>query len=173
MQRESGFNEDQDATRIRMQRGSRCTKDQYATRIKMRRGSRCNKDKDATRIKMQRGSRCNKDQDEMKNNEEEIFLSYQLNAESAQFIVVQFLVIFDFLAGIMISPFYSTAMAQQISAYLSGHFIELLTFPSTCASQTCLDNSDKIHAAIIIICIPTVHLQGSKLLNRVLSGEFF
>ena len=45
---------------------------------------------------MQRGSRCNKDQDEMKNNEEEIFLSYQLNAEFAQFIVVQYLVIFDF-----------------------------------------------------------------------------
>ena len=46
-----------------MQPGSRCNEDQNATRIKMQWGSRCNEDQDATRIKMQWGSRCDEDKD--------------------------------------------------------------------------------------------------------------
>ena len=51
-----GFNERQDATRIKMQQGSRCNKDQDTTRIKIQRGSRFNEDQDSRRIKIQRGS---------------------------------------------------------------------------------------------------------------------
>ena len=69
-----------------MQQGSRYNKDQDATRIKMQRGSRCNEDQDAMRIKMhfKPFSVCSTFLiffKEMKNNEEESFLSYQLNAE--------------------------------------------------------------------------------------------
>ena len=62
-------------------------------KIKMQRGSRCSQDQDATRVKMHFLNLSQFVQlfsifREMKNNEEKSFLSYQLNAEFAQFTMV-------------------------------------------------------------------------------------